>query len=97
MDILDKLRELHKQATKERSHYYAGRVVSEAIAEIEAMRGKWGDGRVARITIRNPHPRKDIEIEVNGAPVTLESECQMDIALADLGRISSTNAARSDK
>ena len=45
MDIIDKLKDLHTQATKERSHYYAASVVREAIAEIEAMRGKWGSGR----------------------------------------------------
>jgi hypothetical protein len=84
MDILDELRELHKQATTERSHYYAGKVVQRAIAEIEAMRGKWGSGKIARITIRNPHKRKDIEFEMNGTPITLESDCSMDIALAEL-------------
>lgn len=92
-DILDDLKYLHKQATKERSHYYTGKVVLRAIAEIEAMRGKWGSGRVARITIRNPHKRKDIYFLLNGSPITLESECSMDLALADIGSPASTRKA----
>ena len=31
-DILDRLRDLHKQATVERSHYYVGSCVSDAIS-----------------------------------------------------------------
>ena len=38
MDILDKLRDLHKQATTERSHYYVASCCNEAIAEIERLR-----------------------------------------------------------
>lgn len=37
-DILDKLKELHTQATTERSHYYVGSCAREAIAEIERLR-----------------------------------------------------------
>jgi len=37
-DILDKLRDLHKQATTERSHYYVASCCREAIGEIEALR-----------------------------------------------------------
>jgi hypothetical protein len=37
-DILDRLRDLHKQATVERSHYYTGRCVSDAINEITRLR-----------------------------------------------------------
>jgi hypothetical protein len=37
-DILDPLRDLHKQATVERSHYYTGRCISDAINEITALR-----------------------------------------------------------
>jgi hypothetical protein len=33
-DILVRLRDLHRQATQERSHYYVGRCVSDAINEI---------------------------------------------------------------
>lgn len=84
-DILDELKDLHRQATRERSHYYTGKVVMLAIAEIEALRGKWGSGKIAKITIRNPSKRKDIDIEVNGSPVTLETGCEMAIALAELG------------
>jgi hypothetical protein len=38
MDILDKLLDLKKQATTERSHYYVANVVDEAIAEILKLR-----------------------------------------------------------
>jgi hypothetical protein len=41
-DILDRLRDLHKQATVERSHYYVGRCVSDAINEITALRKRLG-------------------------------------------------------
>lgn len=37
-DILDDLKDLHKQATEERSHYYTGSVVLRAITEIEMLR-----------------------------------------------------------
>jgi hypothetical protein len=37
-DILEDLKDLHKQATVERSHYYVGSVVKRAIAEIEQLR-----------------------------------------------------------
>lgn len=38
VDIVEKLHDLHKQATVERSHFYVGSCVTEAIQEIEAMR-----------------------------------------------------------
>lgn len=38
MDVLDKLRDLHLQATVERSHYYVASVVQAAIAEINRLR-----------------------------------------------------------
>ena len=37
-DILDKLRDLHKQATTERSHYYVASCCGEAIGEIVRLR-----------------------------------------------------------
>jgi hypothetical protein len=37
-DILWKLADLHKQATVERSHYYTGRVILDAIGEIVELR-----------------------------------------------------------
>ncbi len=39
-DILYKLADLHKQATEERSHYYVGSCVREAIAEIVWLRNE---------------------------------------------------------
>jgi hypothetical protein len=41
-DILVRLRDLHKQATVERSHYYTGRCISDAINEITEPRKKLG-------------------------------------------------------
>lgn len=40
MDILEKLKDLLKQATTERSHYYVAATVKEAIAEIERLTEK---------------------------------------------------------
>ena len=39
-DILTKLADLHQQATKERSHYYTGKLIREAIAEIVSLRAQ---------------------------------------------------------
>lgn len=38
MDIIDKLNDLHKQATVERSHYYVGSTVKEAATVISGQR-----------------------------------------------------------
>ncbi len=38
MEILEALKDLHRQAVEERSHYYTGKVVRDAIAEIEMLR-----------------------------------------------------------
>lgn len=38
MDIVEKLQDLHKQATTERSHNYVAACVREAIAEIQRLR-----------------------------------------------------------
>lgn len=37
-DILDKLIDLHHQATKEKSHYYSGKCIKDAIEEIVRLR-----------------------------------------------------------
>jgi hypothetical protein len=37
-DILDDLRDLHKQATTEHSHYYVASVVERSIKEIKQLR-----------------------------------------------------------
>lgn len=37
-DILEDLRDLHKQATTERSHYYVAKCCERAIAEIARLR-----------------------------------------------------------
>jgi hypothetical protein len=41
-DILVRLRDLYGQATEDRSHYYVGRCVSDAINEITELRKKLG-------------------------------------------------------
>lgn len=38
MDIVDRLKDLHKQATTEESHYYTASVIEQAIIEIERLR-----------------------------------------------------------
>lgn len=37
-NVVNRLRDLHQQATVERSHFYVGSTVQAAIAEIEALR-----------------------------------------------------------
>jgi hypothetical protein len=37
-DVIEKLKDLHKQATVNRSHYYTGSVISEAIVELARLR-----------------------------------------------------------
>jgi hypothetical protein len=39
-DIIDKLKDLHKQATEEHSHFYVASCVREAIDEIIALRAE---------------------------------------------------------
>lgn len=39
-DVVDRLVDLHKQATTERSHFYVAKTVKEAIDEIIALRLK---------------------------------------------------------
>lgn len=43
-DILYMLEDLHKQATITRSHFYVGKCVRDAIAEIKRLRRKCGEG-----------------------------------------------------
>ena len=40
MDIIEKLLDLQKQATLEKSHYYVAMCVTEAIQEIQSLRIK---------------------------------------------------------
>ena len=37
-DILERLVDLHKQATEERSHFYVGKCIRDAIYEIAQLR-----------------------------------------------------------
>ena len=37
MTIIEKLEDLHKQATNERSHYYTASVLKDSIAEIKRL------------------------------------------------------------
>lgn len=37
MTVIEKLKDLHEQATNERSHYYTASVIREAITEIERL------------------------------------------------------------
>ena len=36
-DIKERLRDLHKQATVERSHFYVGKCIEDALSHIEAL------------------------------------------------------------
>lgn len=42
-DILDSLKDLLKQATTERSHYYVAKCCRDAICEIKRLRRKCGE------------------------------------------------------
>ncbi len=46
-DILDRLVDLQKQATEERSHYYVRQCAADAIAEIKRLRGDIAELRLA--------------------------------------------------
>jgi len=39
-NIVEKMLDLHKQATTEKSHYYVAKALEEAIIEINRLRGK---------------------------------------------------------
>jgi hypothetical protein len=41
-NLIDDLKDLHKQATVERSHFYVGSVVERAIEELERYQGLYG-------------------------------------------------------
>lgn len=53
-DVLVKLADLHVQATNERSHYYTGSVIREAILEITALRGKLAEIEIANERNESP-------------------------------------------
>lgn len=42
-DLISRLKDLHIQATKERSHYYVGSLVTESIATIEKLEARIAD------------------------------------------------------
>ena len=39
-DLLERIEDLHKQATKEKSHYYVGSILKECYTEISCLRFK---------------------------------------------------------
>jgi len=45
MDILERLKDLHEQATTDRSHYYVAKTVELAIGEIEKLRELFNDDK----------------------------------------------------
>ena len=53
-DIVEMLRDLHRQATEERSHYYVGKCVRDSIAEIERLRSRLAE---AEALLREAHER----------------------------------------
>jgi len=59
VSLIERLRDLHKQATVERSHYYVGNCTQEAAARIEAL-----EAALRRIDAINDSPatfNKDID------------------------------------
>lgn len=48
-DLLDRMVDLHKQATTERSHHYVASILQEAIEEIARLRLSEADLRLALI------------------------------------------------
>jgi hypothetical protein len=46
-DILVRLRDLYKQATVERSHYYVGKCAADAIEEIKMLRRRLGQKKAS--------------------------------------------------
>ena len=47
MDIVNKMLDLHKQATTEKSHYYVASVLKEALEEILRLRQSEAELRLA--------------------------------------------------
>jgi hypothetical protein len=45
MTLIEALKDLHYQATTERSHYYTGKLVKQSIARIEALEQALRDAR----------------------------------------------------
>ncbi len=52
-ELLANLRDLHKQATVERSHYYVGKIVNQSIEEIERLSALLSGYRGAMQSIRS--------------------------------------------
>lgn len=53
-DILEKLSDLHVQATNEKSHYYTASLLREAIVEIMKLREELFNLK----SVHNPHMKK---------------------------------------
>ena len=62
MDIINKLLDLQKQATLERTHYYVANCVTEAIQEIVTLREQLKrQQQDSAVLIRCPHCDEDVE------------------------------------
>lgn len=63
-DVLDKLLDLHKQATTERSHYYVASIVKTAALEIIALRQLVSDHE----DVHKDHKRlvRELDVLLNG-------------------------------
>jgi hypothetical protein len=72
-DILADLRDLHKQATIDRSHFYTGAIILRAIAEIEAKRITIDIGQA--LTTLQASPELCAEFtELVGGPALVEAQ-----------------------
>lgn len=60
-DIVERLVDLHKQATEERSHFYTGKCICDAIAEITRLREALEDIRVHAHTLSTWSVSKDVQ------------------------------------
>lgn len=54
VDILEKIADLHVQATREKSHYYTASVLREALEEIRRLRR-----RIALMSARTPPHKRN--------------------------------------
>jgi hypothetical protein len=59
-DIVDQLIDLHKQATHDHSHFYTGRIINEALAEITRLRRTVTELMLRDTPIRSENYKKAI-------------------------------------
>ena len=78
-DLMKRLHSLHKQATVERSHFYVGSCVKDAIHHIEELEAKLAKaGEVGQMTVTNLTENEDggaaIEFDMDDTTAALAQE-----------------------